>query len=152
MLSHRLSGKFKSTICPFTNKEMSNKYIQEKHSLSMIWTVQWWGALICHLVPSTILLSTNNGVLFLPPFTLETSGHSWGRGCCLYQSEPDRFQPLLPLGEGVEKHRKTSFFFTSVCPCGTTHLYLFFPSLHSSRPALWVGHMVNISLILTFPL
>lgn len=104
-----LLGGFESTICPFTHKEMANKYIQEKHSLSMIWTVQWRGALIRHLVPSTILSPTNNGVLFLLPFTLERSGHSWGRCCCLYPSQPDRFQPLLPLGALKNMENTSSF-------------------------------------------
>lgn len=140
-----LLGGFESTVCRFTHKEMANKYIQEKHSLLMIWTVQWRGALISHLVPSTILSPTNNGVLFLLPFTLETSGHSWGRCCCLYPSQPDGSQPLLPLG--ALKNMENTSFFTSVCPCGTTHLYLFFPQLDSSRSALWDGHMVNILFV-----
>lgn len=125
-----LLGGFESNIFLFTYEEMPNKYIEEKHCLSMISTVQWRGALICHLVPSTVLFSTNNGVLFLLPFTRETSGNSWGRGCCLYPSQPDRFQPLLPLGRGL-KNMEKQVFFTSVCPCGTTHLYLFFLSVGS---------------------
>lgn len=138
-----LLGGIKSTICPFTHKEMANKYIQEKHSFSVISTAQWRGALICHLVPSTILFSTNNGVLFLLPFTLETSGHSWGRGCCLYPSRPDRFQPLLPLGGEVEKHgKKKKFFHLCMSLWDNTFLSVicFSCPLDSSRSALWVVH------------
>lgn len=64
-----MNGGFKAAICP--HSKGNGKWIHPRKSTVCRWfePVQWLGALICHFVPSTVLLSTDNGVPFLLPFT-----------------------------------------------------------------------------------
>lgn len=103
--------------------------IRGKRCLRMIWAVQWLAALICHLVPSTVLVSTNNGVLFLLPFTPRDKWPKLRESLLFVAISAWSLSAASPFGRGWGgglKNMKKLVFFTFVAPFGTTHWFILF--------------------------